>query len=135
VLADAAGLSINLDSDIGITEAMPIDGKVLSTVGVTLMSADIWDRWHIHGMVAFTHIVWAVSRFLFSYLGVTDLPQHFDGFFMTDWHVTYFSNNSVFIPVTEAVIIIYKELVVELRIANLGVNEDHLIRFQITNEI
>jgi len=41
VLADAAGLSINLDSDIGITEAMPIDGKVLSTVGVTLMSADI----------------------------------------------------------------------------------------------
>jgi len=86
-------------------------------------------------MVAFAHVVRAVSRFLFSHLGVTNLPQHFDCLVMADWHVTNFSNNSVFIPVTEAVIIIYKELVVELRTADLGVNEDHLIRFQILNEV
>jgi len=41
VLGDAAGLSINLNSDIGIAESMPIYGKVLSTVGVTLMGADV----------------------------------------------------------------------------------------------
>jgi len=41
VLGYAAGLTINLDSDIGVAEAMPINGKVLSTVGVTLMGADV----------------------------------------------------------------------------------------------
>ena len=85
-------------------------------------------------MVAFAHVVRAVSRFLFCYLGVSDFPQHFDCLVMADWHVTNFSNYSVFSPVMEVVIVIDKELVIELGAADLSVNEDHLIRFQITNE-
>jgi hypothetical protein len=136
VLGDVAGLTSNLDSDVLIaTEAMSMDGKVLSTIGVTLMVADVRDRWHKHGLVASAHVIRAMSCFCFSHLCVTDLPQHFYGLVGADWHVTNLSNNFVFIPAPEAVIIIYKELVIELGITYLSINEDHLIRFQISNEI
>jgi len=86
-------------------------------------------------MVAFAHVVRAVSRFLFCHQGVSDLPQHFDCLVMADWHVTYFSNYSVFSPVTETIIVIDEELIVELGTADLSVNEDHLIRFEITDQV
>lgn len=135
VLGDVTGLSCNLDSDVGRrTEALPIDSQVLSTIGVTLMGRNVRDRRYHHAMEAFAHVVWAVSRFLFCHDGVTDLPQHLYVLVVTSWHITDFANDSVFIPVAETIVIIYKEFVVKLGASDLGVNEDHLIRFQISYE-
>lgn len=64
-------------------------------------------------MVAFAHVIRAMGGLLFCNMSITNLPKHLDRFIMADWHVSNFTNDSIFSPVREAVVIIYEKFVVK----------------------
>ena len=97
-----------------MVESMAVDSKVLSTIGVTLVSTHIRDGWNIHGLVTLAHIIVAVCSIVLSDHSITDLPQHFDVFIVADRHVTYGTNDFVISIVREAVVIVNHELIIEL---------------------
>jgi len=103
--------------------------QILFATRETDVRAYIENDRHIHGSVAPSHVVVAVSRLVGCHEGVPNLPEHLDVFtLMTDRHLTNTTHDLVVGPATERCLVVDEIFEVELGATNFCVDECSFIR-------